>query len=274
MSETSTNPKVSIIIPSWFAPSQDGKYGIDETFKVAAICLDRLLKHTPTGLCQLILIDNGSSRVLDDKLRWYWESANILIKNETNLGFGPAVNQGITAADTEFIIQMNNDILVFDGWLEAILEAFDHIELKPPVGIVMPNLVKKEYQKDCLDERGKLDFYKVLALPKEKLVLRNYGVYEPGAEFGSCWCLKKELADKLIAKDGFFFDPQFLMMFKEDRDLYKRVRLFGYETYRTNKTRVLHVGNLSVNKLENHKQISLENRKRFNRKWNIIDPVS
>jgi hypothetical protein len=161
-------------------------------------------------------------------------------------------------------------VIVLDGWLEAILEAFEHKELVPPIGMSMPNLIKASYQLDCVNEKGnKLDIEKVFALKRENLVLRNEDIYERGAEFGSLWCLKKELADKLIETDGFFFDPQFLIGMSEDRDLYKRVRLLGFETYRVNKTRVGHVGNLTITKVKDHKQYTVANREKLNKKWNL-----
>jgi len=268
-------PKVSIVIPSWFQPNQNGRYGENETYYIASRCMKRLKETLKDRKdVEIILIDNGSTLKTSElpsdwlSLKWYWKQANVLIKNNTNLGFGPAVNQGIAKARGEYIIQMNNDIIVLEGWLESILEAFTHTELDPPVGMIMPNLIKKEYQKDCLNEKGnKLDIEKVFALSRENLYLRNEDIYERHAQFGSLWCLKKELVDKLVKQDGFFFDPQFKMAFKEDRDLYQRIYALGFDTYRTNKTRVGHVGNLSVTKLENRKQYTDANREKYAKKW-------
>lgn len=268
-------PKVSIIIPSWFKEGMSGHYNdINETYYIASRCLERLLKVTDRSLYELIIIDNGSTlKTKDIPFDWmpleeYWSYADKLIKNETNLGFGPAVNQGVNKATGEYILQMNNDVIVLEGWLEAILEAFTHTELHPPVGMIMPNLIKLPYQSDCANEKGnKLDIEKVFALKREKLVLRNEDIYERHAQFGSLWCLKKELSDKLIKQDGYFFDPQFRMAFKEDRDLYQRIYAMELDTYRTNKTRVGHVGNLTVTKLENRKQYTEANREKYSKKW-------
>jgi hypothetical protein len=265
-------PLVSIIIPSWFIPNTHGRYGQDEVYSVASKCLERLLAVTPRELFELIIIDNGSTlqtkNISSDlkPLGWYWSQADILIINEINLGFGKAVNQGIERATGEFIVQINNDILVFDKWLENILKAFE-IEKNPPIGMIMPNLIKKEYQKDCVGENGKLDFEKILKLKTENVVLRNIDVLEPHAQFGSLWCIKKSLVDKLIEQDGFFFDPQFEFLFREDRDVYQRIYALGYDTYRINTSRVYHAGNLSVNKVEGHKEISAKNRELYKKKW-------
>jgi len=267
--------KVSICIPSWFEPGMTGRYNdINETYMIASQCLKRLLEVTPRDLFELIIVDNGSTLKTEDipddwlPLEWYWDQADVLIKNETNLGFGPAVNQAVAKAKGEYILQMNNDVIVLSGWLEHILEAFTHDELDPPVGLVMPNIIKKEFQKDCVDEKNnKLDIEKVFKLKVEDLVLRNQNIYERHAQFGSLWCLKKSLADKLIKQDGFFFDPQFEFAFKEDRDLYQRIYAMGFDSYRVNKTRVAHVGNLSVTKLKDRKKYTIPNAEKFKKKW-------
>lgn len=73
---------------------------------------------------ELILIDNGSMPPLDVD-----ETINS-IRNEENLGFPIAVNQGIRAAQGETIVLLNNDVFVTPGWdvlLEDWLSAYDII---------------------------------------------------------------------------------------------------------------------------------------------------
>ena len=72
--------------------------------------------------------------------------------------------------------------------------------------------------------------------------------------------IKKELMDKLKEQDGYVYDERFKFCFSEDRDLWRRVRLLGYETYKTHKTRVFHQGNVSIAKIENRKQYTFPNR--------------
>jgi len=255
--------KVSIIIPSWFEPGMTGRYNdINETYMIASQCLKRLLEVTPRDLFELIIVDNGSTLKTEDvpddwlPLEWYWDQADILIKNETNLGFGGALNQAIAKANGEFVLQLNNDILMWSDWLEEILDVFEQ-PLEPPVGMVMPAL-----------EKSGRRFEEIINCKKEDIDMTinadKYGVH---AQFGSCWCMKKSLLDKLYKNDGFYFDPQFKMLFKEDRDLYQRVYQLGLETYRAHRVRVHHVGNVSVSKLVGHKDISKNNRKLYEKKW-------
>jgi len=266
-------PRVSIIIPCYFTSGQHGRYGENETLVLAWQCIKRMVECTPRELYELILIDNGSTVNMDivgyGETVSIWDMGDIVIKNPSNLGFGPACNQGFSVARGEYILCVNNDIWVFENWVEDIIEAFEHEELDPPVGMVMPNLIKSQFQKDCLNEKGRLDMTKVMKLEKKDVVLRNEGIYEKGAEFGSCWAMKKELMDKIKERDGFVFDEQFLCGFQEDRDLYRRVRQFGFQTWRTNKLRIGHIGNLTISKITDKKKYTEANREKFKKKWNL-----
>lgn len=261
------------MIPTWITKDcQDGRYGDCEVFKIASECLNRLINVTSRDLYELILVDNGST-LTDGEIKdnedikfspsWYWSQADILIRNSENLGFGPAVSEGVKLANGEYILQMNNDILVWEGWLETMLEDFEHLEkiANPKIGMLMPALVKN----------NKIRFPEVLDLKKEDIDMPNVGKFGPHAQFGSFWMMRASLAWHLIFEDGFFFDPQFEMLFKEDRDLYERIYAKGFETFRTHNLRVHHTGNLTVSKVENHKEYSAKNRERFEAKWGERD---
>lgn len=244
--------KVSIIIPSWFERNQHGKYGNDECFNVATKCLERLINATPKDLYELIIVDNGSTLgCLSCK---YFKHADILIRNKNNLGFAPAVNQGISLARGEFIVQMNNDILVWEGWLETLLKDFEDNEksFDPNIGLLMPAIVKQ-----------KIDFWDAIKLGKEDIDMKtNAGKFSQKAEFGSVYLGRKKTF-MAIAKnrDGYqSLDENFKCGFGEDRWLYREVRMLGLETWRTHNLRVLHVGNLTMSKIKDRKYYTLPNR--------------
>ena len=268
-----TQPLVSILIPSFFEKSQDGKYGENETFWFAQECLKKLLERTIKEDYELIIIDNGSTLdlahedVKDHELTTdeYWQSADILIRNKTNLGFAPSCNQSFNLARGKYIVCLNNDVIVYDGWLDALLNVFDK-ELAPPVGVVMPALMKET--KDARE-----------ALKMKEISLKdNYGKYSHGAEFGSLWVMKKELMDKVrelnkkeLGQDV-VFDENFKLGMGEDRKLWNQVRLLGFDTYRCHETRVYHQGNMTISKIPNRKEYTEKNReylKEWREKHNI-----
>lgn len=64
-----------------------------------------------------ILIDNGSLKPIDG-----W--ADKLIRNEENLGYCKAVNQGFEASNGDLVAVANNDIRVSSNWLYVAKEIF------------------------------------------------------------------------------------------------------------------------------------------------------
>ena len=45
-----------------------------------------------------------------------------VISNTKNLGFPAAINQGLKAARGEYLVMLNNDVVVTDGWLGQLIE--------------------------------------------------------------------------------------------------------------------------------------------------------
>jgi GT2 family glycosyltransferase len=247
---------VSIIIPSWFCPGQNGRYGDNETFWFANECLKRLVSVTSRQDSEIIIIDNGSdmSNINEEEAKNYWNTADILIKNKFNLGFGPACNQGFKLATGKFIVCMNNDILVFKGWLNALLEPLT-MNIEPLAGISVPALVK--------NTRNAEDAIK-MANPDLRA---NYNIFTPGVKFGSMWASTRAVLEIIREAvidnkypDGYYFDENFLLGFGENDDLWDRIKLAGYETYRTHRLRVFHQGNMSFGKVENKYQYTKPNQ--------------
>jgi O-antigen biosynthesis protein len=106
-----TVPKYDIIIP------------IYNQGRLTARCLDTIVEHSEDY--RLILIDNGST---DDELK-YWlynRLPAVYIRNERNRGFVKAVNQGLKMVIAPFVVIMNNDTEVVEGWLEKLSEPFQY----------------------------------------------------------------------------------------------------------------------------------------------------
>jgi len=283
-------PLVSIVIPSWFmAEGHDGRYGSQECWLIASECLNRLIEVTPKDLYELILVDNGSDltdeNVIDKKFMpsWYWKQADVLIRNEKNLGFAPAVNEGVNASKGEYILILNNDIHIRKNFLENLLKAFELPNVSPPIGAIMPNLIKKEHYRDrpeLFNERGKLDTYKIMKLADEEIRYPSKDRLESGSEFGSAFMMKRETVDKIKALNKeelgkeMFFDENFLVGFGEDRKIWNQIRLIGEQTYRTNYIRCQHIGNLSMTKIPNRQKYTSKNREyltEWKKKHNITN---
>jgi len=273
--------KISLVIPSWFEKNQNGKYGKEETFLIASECLFRLLKVINKDDTEIIIINNGSTLKDDDLLEHeiedigkykytiteYFQNANILIENKINKGFACAVNQGINVATGEFVMQLNNDLLVWEGFLEQMIEDFKLAEtFSPPAGLLMPAIVK-----------DKISFFDIIKMDKSEIDMQtNAGKFAPKAEFGSCYIGRKEMFMKIAKnRDGYqVLDENYKWGYGEDRWLYREIRMLGKETWRTHNLRVFHVGGLSMSKIkkqegvreaiDRNREYLAEQKKKFN----------
>ena len=84
-------------------------------------CLTHLAKTTQGHSYEVILVDNAST----DETSAYVAtlSGDIrVIKNQSNLGFAVACNQGAKIAKGRYLVFLNNDTIPQPGWLHALVE--------------------------------------------------------------------------------------------------------------------------------------------------------
>ena len=80
-------------------------------------CIAALKRHTRRPW-ELIAVDNGSTDGTGSYLAGVQDGASVpvtVITNPTNRGFPAAVNQGLKAARGEYLVLLNNDVVVTDG---------------------------------------------------------------------------------------------------------------------------------------------------------------
>ncbi len=101
----------SIIIPCW------------NQLEFTRVCIAALVRHTRPPW-ELIAVDNGST---DGTAAYLSEVRDVtpvpvtIISNPENIGFPVAINQGLKAARGEYLVLLNNDVVVTDGWLSQLI---------------------------------------------------------------------------------------------------------------------------------------------------------
>ena len=99
-------------------------------------CLAHLARHASNTVPhQVIVIDNASSDATDGYLREVSsrDPGVVHVRNEANVGFSRANNQGARLATGRYLLFLNNDTIVQRGWLEEMVKT---IESDPKAGIV------------------------------------------------------------------------------------------------------------------------------------------
>jgi GT2 family glycosyltransferase len=100
---------------------------------LTAVCLAALESCD----AEVVVVDNGST---DDTSK-----QDVAIRNDANLGFAKACNQGARAAAGDVIVFLNNDTIPQTGWLEPLVAAL----AKPHVAAVQPKLVYPDGNMQC-----------------------------------------------------------------------------------------------------------------------------
>ncbi len=214
---------VSIVTLSWNAP------------EYTKLAVRSLLARTREPF-EIIIVDNGSGAETLAYLRSIDDPHVRVIYNEKNLGFGAGNNIGIAAAKGDFIVILNNDVLVADGWLEALLRPFRSMR---SVGITAPrsNSVSGHQQIPNArydDEAAMLAF----ALERARR-LTGRGYYTDRA-VGFCLCVPKMLVDEIGG-----FDERFGVGNFEDDDFCMRARAAGYKIFVCEDAFIHHFGSRS-----------------------------
>jgi len=182
---------------------------------------------------EIIVIDNNSTDGTMDILEPFEgrESCRI-IYNEENIGFAAAQNQAIAMSNSEWVLTLNPDVLLLQGFLEALVNAGS---LDPKVGTVCGKLLTMtagfDFPEEPLVDSTGIYFTPNLrhldrgSLQVDNGHFRNYE-YVFGATAAAALYRREMIED--IAIGGEFFDADFFA-YREDADVAWRSQLMGWK---------------------------------------------
>ena len=215
----SKTPKVSIVIPV---------YG---QLAVTAQCLKSIAGAKNELSYEVVVVNDQSP---DQTAEFLATCSGLkVVTNTENLGYLRSTNRGAEAASGEFIILLNNDTEVSDGWIDNLIATFDRY---PDTGVVGAKLV---YPDGRLQEAGAVIFNDGTGW--------NYGRFQnPSAdEFAflrevdycsaACVAVRRDLWNELNG-----FDERFAPAYYEDTDLAFSARSLGYKVRYQPKVQVVH----------------------------------
>lgn len=220
-----TNEVISIIIVTY--------NGLEYTRE----CFDSILATTKLKY-EIIFIDNNSTDGTKDYLLKLKEKFSFVrfVLNEKNLGFPKGVNQGINLSIGSYILLINNDTLVTNGWLERMVFISKYSD---KIGIVGPvsnsvsgvQVIKNANYKGT---KGIHDF----ALQIKSEFFGEVMVF-PRLAF-LCTLIKREVIEKIGGLDERFSPGNY-----EDDDFCLRAQLAGYQAVIAKDVFIHHYGSKS-----------------------------
>lgn len=227
-------------------------------------CLQSIESYT-TVPYELILVDNGSTDGTKEFLEKYAKKhceCNVIC-NDDNLGFAGGNNRGISIAKGDYILLLNNDVVVTNNWLPRLIE---HIELDEGIGMVGPvsNAVSGPQQV------ANTSYGQNLA--KMKKFAQNHRKYNASKTqdvlrlVGFCLLIKRYVLDIIGTLDESYGNGNY-----EDDDLCLRSRIAGFRNIIVHDVFIHHYGSMTFkgNSIDYTNSL-LTNKKRFFEKWEGI----
>lgn len=109
-----SNTSIDIVIPVFNA--------LDDVKK----CLDSVYRYTDGFSVRTYIINDASNQETTEWLRWFSKNHSnfILTENEKNQGYTKTVNIGLRQCGGDYIVTLNSDTVVTNGWLISLIDCF------------------------------------------------------------------------------------------------------------------------------------------------------
>ena len=193
-------------------------------------CFESLKEQTVRNF-KVLVVDNGST---DGSVEWLKEHRIPSIFLKENTGFSGAVNTGIRAADTPYVLLLNNDTRVEPGFVAAMERAMDQ---SPKIFSVSSRMIQM-YHPELLDDAG--DMYSILGWAYQRGVGRSSELYQKSCRVFSA-CAGAAIYRRAVFDEIGLFD-ELHFAYLEDIDVGWRAKLYGYDNIYCPDAAVYHVG--------------------------------
>lgn len=217
-------------------------------FHYTGTAIGAVRAHSKKGDYELIVVDNASPVQPPSPNAYYCDKYVI---NEKNEGVTKAWNQGIRVSFGEYIVLLNTDTQVYEGWLEDMKKSLDAgldlVMATPMYSLTEPFARWVEAEKIRDQWAG-------------KPVQESFSDFKDFA----CVMFKKDLFDKL--DDGILFDETFFN-YCSDVDLLKRMDAKGLKYASTKTVAIHHIIDATGASVPETPEIMNEDKAKFAEKW-------
>jgi GT2 family glycosyltransferase len=203
--------------------------------------LPSVVRHTPSRLARIWVADNASTDDSIDLVKQHFPTVSTL-KMPENYGYAGGYNQAIHHIKAKYILLLNSDVEVSEGWLTPLVRCLDE---NPNVAACQPKILswheprKFEYAGAAggfIDKFG----YPFCRGRIFDTTEEDYGQYNQSTEIfwasGACMLVKRDLFELSGGFDVDFFAHM------EEIDLCWKLKNLGYAIRYVPDSKVYHVG--------------------------------
>ena len=213
-------------------------------------CIESVLKSTELDL-EIIIVDNGSDDGTIEEIKCIYPQIQCICF-DNNYGFCKAVNTGILRSKTPYVFLLNNDTIVCDGAIDALLET---IRKDRRIFSVEAKMLQY-HEKEKIDSAG--TFYNAFGWAFARGKDRNAAEYTKRTDsFAACGGAALYRRG-IFSEIGLFDESHFAYL--EDIDIGYRARVCGYRNVYEPAAQILHVGSASSGSRHNEFKVKLSAR--------------
>jgi len=225
------------------APTQPIEFPVHEQVEVSIVipvfnqlhftqaCLASLQEHQESERFEVIVVDDCSTDATAESVAQI--PGVVYLRNESNSGFIASCNRGAEAARGKYLVFLNNDTLVKQGWLTSLLETFKE---EARAGIVGSKLL---YPDGRLQEAGGIIWQDASGWNYGKFDDAGKPKYNYLREVDYCSGAALMIPKALFESAG-GFDSRYAPGYYEDTDLAFKVRQAGYKVLYQPLSEVIH----------------------------------
>ena len=211
-------------------------------------CLEALERQTYQGF-EILVVDNGST---DGSARWLEEQGVPSILLKENTGFSGAVNAGIRASETPYVILLNNDTEVCPDYVKELVRC---MERSPKIFSASSRMIQF-HNRELLDDAG--DMYSLMGWAYQRGTGQPVKGYKKARKIFSA-CAGAAIYRRSVFEEIGYFDEQHFA-YLEDMDVGFRARIYGYDNVYCPTAEVYHVGSATSGSKYNSFKVKLAAR--------------
>ena len=225
--------KCSVIILNWNGAEMLRTY------------LPSVVAHTTLPDVEIIVADNGSTDNSLEVLRTEFPNVRTIVLDQ-NYGFAEGYNRAINQVDSQYVVLLNSDVEVTEGWLEPMLA---YLDANADVASIQPK-IRSYINRNYFEHAGAAGgFVNALGYPYCRgrilwKVEQDKGQYDTITDVdwtsGACMCVRTNVYKELGGLDASFFAHM------EEIDLCWRMRNAGWRLVCLPQSVVYHLGGGSL----------------------------
>jgi N-acetylglucosaminyl-diphospho-decaprenol L-rhamnosyltransferase len=186
------------------------------------------------------VVDNGST----DGSREFLQSSTTInyVQSEENLGYGRAINRGVTATDSKYVCVTNTDVVLNR---DALVSLWTFMEKRHDAGVCAPRITYEDGRdQGMVFNRSLFAHYanwyaKVLAANSKRQVAKAAEPFQVDGVMGAFFFIRRSVIPSTALFDEDFF------FFHEDMALAHTLKNRGVSSYVVPGAKILHIGGQS-----------------------------